>query len=343
MKMKLHRLVLPLAHPFTIARGTITEQVSLVVELEHDGVRGFGEVTENSYYGHTYESMATALEAVHPHLSRWTNAAPGQWWPELLSLTNENYFATSAVDIAAHDLRGKLLGIPTWQDWGLRWENIPDSSYTIGIDSIETMLSKLAEQPGWSTYKIKLGTPHDIQIVQRLREATDAVFRVDANCGWTADETIANAAALAELGVEFIEQPLPPEAPDQDKLRVFAESALPIVADESCQQMRDVSNCAGRFHGVNVKVCKCGGLTPALHMLRQARAAGMKTMVGCMIESSIGISGAAQLLPLLDFADLDGAVLLVHDPASGVHIQRGHVRLAAGPGTGARLGTASES
>jgi len=337
LNMTLHRLVLPLAHPFTIARGSITEQVSLVVELEQDGLQGFGEVTENSYYGHTYETLAAALEATRPLLPKLVHLSPVDLWADVLHAVGGNHFAASAFDIAAHDLYGKRQGIPTWQAWGLQWEHVPDSSYTIGIDSIDVMLAKLAEQPGWGTYKIKLGTPHDLELIRALRSATNATFRVDANCGWTVEETLYNAAALAELRVEFIEQPLPAEAADEDHRRLFAESRLPIIADESCQQPRDVGKCAGRFHGINVKVCKCGGLTPALQMLREGRELGMKTMVGCMIESSIGISGAAQLLPLLDYADLDGAVLLAHDPAEGVTLNRGQVQLTDRAGTGARL------
>lgn len=337
LNMNLHRMVLQLAHPFTIARGSITEQVSLVVELEQDGVRGFGEVTENSYYGHTFETLAAALEATRTLLPKLAEGSPFDLWEKVLEAVAGNDFAASAFDIAAHDLYGKRLGVPTWQAWGLQWEHVPESSYTIGIDSIDVMLGKLAEQPGWGTYKIKLGTAHDLEIVRALRAATAAGFRVDANCGWTVEETLRNATALAELGVEFIEQPLPADADDQDQRRLFAESRLPIIADESCQQPSDVRKCAGRFHGINVKVCKCGGLTPALSMLREARELGMKTMVGCMIESSIGISGAAQLLPLLDYADLDGAVLLAYDPAEGVTLNRGQVQLSDRPGTGARL------
>ncbi len=337
MKLSLHRRVLKLVHPFTIARGSIDDQVSLIVELEHQGVHGFGEVAENSYYGHSYDSLARGLEPAIQMLDQIVDQPPLVLWPKLLDALQHNYFAASAVDMAAHDLRGKRLGIPTWQDWGLQWERVPPSSFTIGIDSVDVMLAKLAEQPGWDVYKIKLGTPQDLHVIERLRQATSATFRVDANCGWNVEQTIGNSQRLAELGVEFIEQPLPPHAPQADQRRVFGESCLPIIADESCQTPQDVLACHGLFHGVNVKICKCGGLTPALHMLRQARELGMKTMLGCMIESSIGISGAAQLLPLLDYADLDGAQLIANDPGQGVEMQCGRVSRPQLPGTGARL------
>ena len=337
MKMTLYRLSLPLAHTFTIARESITTQPSLVVQLEHDGVCGLGEVTENNFYGHTLDSISASLERAAGMLDEYINHSPIDLWPKMRDSMDGDMFALSALDIAAHDLRGKRLGISTWNDWGLEWTGIPQSSYTIGIDSIPKMISKLQEQPGWSIYKIKLGTPNDLEVVAELRKHTDAVFRVDANCGWSADETIANSKILAGLGVEFIEQPLSIESSAGDKRRVYNESNLPIIADEDCQVSDDVPRCRGLYHGVHVKICKCGGLTPALSMLREARKLGMKTMVGCMVESSIGISGAAQLMPLMDYADLDGAVLLSDSPAEGISILKGVVQLAKGPGTGALL------
>ena len=337
MKMKLYRMNLPLAHQFTIARESIATQASLIVELEHDGVHGLGEVTENSFYGHTLDSITASLIRATGTLDNYIDQSPIELWPKMCELLVGDMFALSALDIAAHDLRGKRLGIPTWQDWGLEWTGIPQSSYTIGIDSIEKMIAKLREQPGWSIYKIKLGTANDIAVVTELRKHTGAVFRVDANCGWTADETIANSHVLAKLGVEFIEQPLAIDSSAEDKLRVYNESKLPILADEDCQVSEDVLHCKGLYHGINVKICKCGGLSPALRMLRQAKQLKMKTMVGCMIESSIGISGAAQLMPLMDYADLDGAVLLSDSPTEGVRVVKGVVHLADRPGTGAVL------
>jgi len=337
MKMQLYRLNLPLAHTFTISRESITTQPSVIVELEHNGVVGYGEVTENRFYGHTFDSITSSLERVRGMIGEYADHSPVELWPKLRDAMRNDMFALSALDIAAHDLRGKTIGIPTWQDWGLEWTGEPHSSYTIGIDTIEQMVAKLQEQPGWKTYKIKLGTANDLGIVSELRKHTDAVFRVDANCGWTADETIANSKALAELNVEFIEQPTPTETSQAVKQRVYHESALPIIADEDCQVSDDVGRCSGLYHGVNVKICKCGGLTPALQMLREARRLGMKTMVGCMVESAIGISGAAQLLPLMDYADLDGAVLLADSPTTGVRVEKGFVKLTDRAGTGGLL------
>jgi len=337
MKLTLYRQELQLVDPFTIARGTITKQHSLIVELRDGDLVGWGEVTENDYYGHTFESMAASLRRAETLLGEYRQKPPEDVWAHGLEVTAGDRFALSALDLAAHDLWAKRLGQPCWQRWGLEWADTPDSSFTIGIDTIERMVEKLQRHPGWKAYKIKLGTPHDLEIVRTLRQHTDATFRVDANCGWTANETIERSAELQQLGVEFIEQPLPTEASDNDKRRVYEQSALPIIADESCQIRLDVADCQGLFHGVNVKLCKCGGLTPALAMLREARQLGLKTMVGCMIESSIGISSAAQLLPLLNYADLDGALLISNDPASGVRVERGYVAEPTAPGTSAEL------
>jgi len=198
------------------------------------------------------------------------------------------------------------------------------------------MVQKMQEFPGWPVYKIKLGTPDDVEIVRTLRGHTDAVFRVDANCAWGVEETIRNSAALKELGVEFIEQPLAPDDSDGMK-EVYRASALPVVADESCQQEPDVDRCGTCFHGVNVKLVKCGGLTPARRMIARARALGLKTMVGCMTETSVGVSAIAQLLPMLDYVDMDGALLLAQDIATGVTIDRGRVQFPDENGCGVKL------
>lgn len=337
IRMNLYRVKLPLAHEFTIARGSISTQPSLIVELVAGDLHGYGEVTESPFYGHSFDSMTRSLQRAQASLDFYETLSPDAVWSKMATLMDNDMFALSALDIAAHDLHARRLGVPVWQAWGLEWSGVPQSSFTIGIDTIDKMVSKLKEQPGWRHYKIKLGTEHDLEIVRQLREQTGAVFRVDANCGWTTKQAIENSQALAELGVEFIEQPLPIEAAEEDKRRLFAESSLPIVADEDCQIDADVRKCHGLYHGVNVKICKCGGLTPALQMLREARQLGMRTMVGCMVESEIGISGAAQLLPLLDYADLDGAVLLADSPTSGVRVERGQVHIVDTAGTGACL------
>ncbi len=334
MIVRLHRLELPLEHEFTIARESTSIQRSLVVELEQDGISGFGESTENQFYGHSIDSMSASIQSVRQQIESFTFGTPSELWQLLSKTLADDLFALAAIDLAAHDLCGKRLGKPTYQLLGLTWSDPPESSYTIGIDRIDKMVAKLQQRPDWSIYKIKLGTDHDVEIVRTLRQHTDAVLRVDANCGWRANETIENSAALKELGVQFIEQPLPRDAAPKQHELVYQKSLLPIVADESCIVESDVQQCVGLFHAVNVKLCKCGGLTPGLRMLKQARRLKLKTMVGCMCESSVAISAASQLLPMLDYADLDGAVLLAEDPAVGTTVTNGKIELSNVMGNG---------
>lgn len=322
MELKIHEFDLPLRHTFTIARGSLDIQKTLIVELRQSGVSGFGESTTNEYYGATFESMADSLEHVRSAIAKHHLEDPEVFWQLLNDELSGDPFAQCALDQAAYDLWGKIRGKPVYQLLGLTLKGLPPSNYTIGIDDVDVMVAKLREYPGWPVYKIKLGTSNDLEIVRRLRQETEATFRVDANCGWTADETIHNAAELATLGVEFIEQPLPADQWDQMQ-RVFQESILPVVADESCQIEADVARCHRHFHGINIKLVKCGGMTPARRMIEHAKRLGIKVMVGCMTESSVGISAIAQLLPLLDYVDMDGAVLLANDIAQGVQVRQG--------------------
>lgn len=336
MQLRLHKFDLPLKHPFTISRGTVSVQQTLIVELGDAGHSGYGEATTNSYYDATYDCMVPTIEAVRPRLEAAELADPVQLWAAMTPNFADGPFALCALDQAAHDLWGKKLGAPVFKLWGLSTESVPLSNFTIGLDTLDRMVAKLAEMPGWPVYKIKLGTPDDLAIIGELRRHTDATFRVDANCGWTADEAIAKSRALADLGVEFIEQPL--KADDwAGARRVFQESALPIVADESCIIESDVDRCASHFHGINIKLVKCGGLTPARRMIARARKLGLKVMVGCMTESTVGISAIAQLLPLLDYVDMDGAALLSSDIATGVKVDRGRCIYPGENGNGVRL------
>jgi L-alanine-DL-glutamate epimerase-like enolase superfamily enzyme len=249
-------------------------------------------------------------------------------------LLPDDPFALCALDQAAHDLWGRRRGQPVWRLWGLQPVNLPPSDYTIGIAPVDEMVAKLREFPEFPVYKIKLGTADDLAIVRALRRETMARFRVDANCAWDAATTIRLAEPLRELGVEFIEQPLPPDDTAGQR-EVFTRSALPVIADESCQTEGDVGRCAGLFHGVNIKLTKAGGLTPARRMIARARELGLSVMVGCMTESTVGISAIGQLLPLLDYADMDGALLLADDVAEGVRVgPDGHVRFPDAPGLG---------
>jgi L-Ala-D/L-Glu epimerase len=336
MKLTLSTFNLTTRHPFTISRGTTAVQPTLVVTLEQDGIRGYGESNDYPFYGCTLQNMAEALESVRGHLESRPIGDPAVLWQELDPRLSPNRFAQSALDQAAWDLWGKLRGAPVWKLWGLSLDHCPPTDYTIGIAPIETMVAKLREMPGFPVYKVKLGTKDDLEIIQALRRATDAVFRIDANCAWSIDETIEKSHRLKELGVEFIEQPMVRDNWRQME-RVYRDSALPIIADESSQTEDDVARCEGLFHGINVKLAKCGGLTPAKRMLEDARCRGMTTMVGCFAESSVGISAAAQVAPLLNYADIDGILLIAQDIATGVTIDRGRIVFPNENGCGVKL------
>jgi L-Ala-D/L-Glu epimerase len=342
MNLHLHAFDLPLRHVFTIARESISVQPALIVQLEEQGVSGYGEATTNAYYGATLENMSRALLGVRGQLEQRNIGDPAELWELLSPSLQDHPFAQCALDQAAHDLWGKRLGKPVYELWGLSTRQLPLTNYTIGIDTIDVMVRKMQEFPDWPVYKIKLGTEHDLEIIRQLRRHTDAVFRVDANTGWTADETLHNARVLKDLNVEFIEQPLPADR-WEDMRRVYAECVLPVIADESCIIESDVARCAGHFHGINIKLSKCGGLTPARRMIQQARGLQMRVMVGCMTESTVGISAIAQLLPLLDYVDMDGALLLAQDIATGVRIDQGRCIYPPNPGHGIELTATSET
>ncbi|MBI5385625.1 MAG: dipeptide epimerase [Verrucomicrobia bacterium] len=342
MKLHLHNISLPLRHAFTISQGTTTVQENLLVELSEGGLSGFGEgASSHAYKAFTADTMRADLEAARARIESERLDDPAALWDRLLPALGHNRFALCALDEAAHDLWGKKLGQPVWKLWGLELRHLPLSNYTIGIDTIETMVMKMREFDGWPIYKIKLGTRDDVAIVRELRRHTTATFRVDANCAWTAEQTLATAPELKALGVEFIEQPLPAGEWAGMK-RVFAGCALPVIADESCLVEDDVPRCAGHFHGINIKLTKAGGLTPARRMIRRARELGLKVMVGCMAESTVGISAIGQLLPLLDYVDMDGAVLIAKDVASGVRLEKGRAVFPKENGNGVTLLEKSE-
>ena len=335
MQLFFHQFDLQLRHTFTIAHDSRDIQPTLIVELREGNISGFGEATTNQYYGVTVESMIQSLNSVRNLIESHELENPEDFWRIIYPHLQSNLFALCALDCAANDLWAKKKGQKLYETWGLSTENNPITDFTIGIDSIENMVLKMKEMP-WPLYKIKLGTDHDLDIVKELRQHTDAVFRIDANCAWTAKQTIDYSYKLKNLGVEFIEQPL--QADDWEGMKkVYEESALPIIADESCIIETDVERCHEYFHGVNIKLTKCGGLTPAFRMIKMAKTLNLKTMVGCMNESSVGISAIAHLLPLLDYVDMDGTLLITNDPACGVTFDFGKVTYANENGTGVRL------
>lgn len=334
MELILHTFRLKLRHDFKISRGTRKYQNTVIAELRDKNYSGYGEAAVNAYYGVNTEEVLADLMRLKPFVEtqNWRN--PAELWHKAAQ-QSENSFALCALDMAAWDLFAKQRGVPLYQLWGLSADNLPKTNYTIGLADLSEMKERIRETP-WPIYKIKLGTKDDPAIVRALRQETSSLFRVDANGAWTAAQTIDFSKEFLSLGVEFIEQPLPATKTNAMK-SVFAASALPLVADESCVKEQDVYRCLGKFHGINIKLTKCGGLTPALRMIAQAKQLKLKVMVGCMTESSVGISAIAQLLPLLDYVDMDGALLFENDIAEGIQICAGKISYAPQNGTGAKL------
>lgn len=338
MRLRFHTFELFQTDPWTVSRESFDSTGCLIVELQHEGLAGLGEASAfmTERYDSSIDRMIAALRAVEPVLRDHDFDTPGALWERLAPQLSASPFAQCALDVAAHDLWGKLHGAPVHRLWGLDPADAPPTDFSIGLDTPEEMLRKMSSLPDWPIYKIKLGTPDDVALVRHLRAHTSAVFRVDANCGWDVDETLRKAEALAGLGVEFVEQPLPVAAWAQMKA-LRERCPLPLMADESCCEAADVARCAGHFDGVNIKLMKCGGLTPARRMVAEARALGLQVMAGCMPESSVGISALAQLAPLLDHLDADSPLLIANDVASGVGFDRGRLVYPAAPGIGATL------
>jgi L-alanine-DL-glutamate epimerase-like enolase superfamily enzyme len=256
-------------------------------------------------------------------------------WHYLHHLIPENPFLVCALDMAAWDLFGKMKGKLLYQLWDTPWKETPICDYTIGIDTIEKMVEKIHNKP-WPIYKIKLGTDQDIEIITALRKETDATFRVDANAGWGLEEALVKIPLLADLGVEMIEQPLDKNNWEGMKI-LFEKSVIPLYADESCVFEQDIIKCKDHFHGINIKLTKCSGLTPARRMIQQARTLGIKVMMGSMNESTIGSAAIAHFLPQLDLVDMDGPLLLSEDIATGISYTNGKVQLNGSDGLGIQV------
>ncbi|MGQ4555259.1 enolase C-terminal domain-like protein [Halobellus sp. GM3] len=342
LSTEFERVSLPLADAFTIARGTQRVAENVVVRItDGAGSTGVGAAAPAPHYGET----AATVEAVLPDLLSVVESvgdphALDRIERERRAVVAGNPAAHAAVDIALADLAAKRLGVPLYRQWGLDPETAPRTSFTIGLDTTDRMREKTqaAVAEGYDVLKVKLGTDRDEAIVAAVREeAPDAAIRVDANEAWTPRQAVRMTERLSEFGVEFVEQPVP--ATDPEGLRfVYERSSLPIAADESCVRLPDVPAVADRVDIVNLKLMKTGGLAEAKRMIHAARAHGLEVMLGCMIESNASIAAACHLAPLLDYADLDGALLLEDDEYAGVPIDGSDVRLAAldRAGTGAK-------
>jgi L-alanine-DL-glutamate epimerase-like enolase superfamily enzyme len=333
--MDVEVLTLRTTHPFVIARGGQSDHRTVCVRLvDQDGNEGLGEAAPSKYYGETPESVLAALQlygTLLPDDPFQLEDAERRWENKLRG----NAAARSALSAALHDLVGKRLGVPLFRMWGLDPCLAPKSTFTIGLDAPERIKAKVREADAYPILKIKLGTDRDLEILQAIRDATDKEIRVDANCGWTVKRALQMLPALDEFGVTVLEQPLVPHDL-QGLAAVTAQADIPVIADESCLTTVDIPRLVGKVDGINIKLAKCGGLREALRMIAVARAHGMMVMVGCMIESSLGITAAAHLTPLVDIVDLDGAALLADDPFIGATIEAGQVSLPTGAGLGVR-------
>ncbi|MDQ7051886.1 MAG: dipeptide epimerase [candidate division KSB1 bacterium] len=337
MKLHIETRELRMQHVWRISRDQASAKVNVFIQLEHDGVTGFGEVAPNIRYNETTDSSIEFLERAQSVLE---SANPWHFqdllW-QIHDLDAEQNAAKAAIDMAVLDWIGKKLEVPLYRFFGLDGGKAPVTSYSIGIDTPEKIKEKIREAEGYPILKIKLGSEDDERIMQAVREATDRTVRVDANEGWPDPrQALEKIHWLAQLNVEFVEQPLP-AGRLEDVAWLRERSPLPIVADEDVHLARDISALAHAYDGINIKIMKSGGLLEALRMIHTARALGLSIMLGCMIESSLAITAAVHLSPLVDWADLDGNLLLANDPFVGAGVQDGKLILPDGPGLGVRI------
>ncbi len=335
MKVNYKSFNLPFKYPFTISKGTKTHQPTFVAELDFNGLKGYGEAPAISYYNIPVEKMIADLEAKKMLVEKYALIDPERYWHYLHHLFPQNPFLVCALDIAAWDIFGKLRQLPLYKYWGTNFSTAPLTDYTIGIDNIEKMVDKLKQKP-WPIYKIKLGTAEDIKIIEALRKHTDAVFRVDANAGWQLEEALEIIPALQQLGVEMVEQPLAKDNWDGMKV-LYQKSTLPLFADEACVFEKDVEKCLDHFHGINIKLTKCSGITPAIRMINKAKELNLQVMIGCMNESTIGSAAIAHLAPMVNYIDMDGPLLLAEDIATGIEYDFGKYTVSGKPGLGINL------
>lgn len=324
-------LDLLLRHTFRLSRGASDERFNLIVELEDDDLTGLGEAAPIPRYDQDRRSAAQAVEAMagrlgdprHFDSAAARAAVPGQ------------SAAEAAVDMALLDLAGKRLDAPLYELLGLDPKATPVTSMTIGLDTPEIVEAKVREASDFEVLKVKLGTDEDRAVLEAVRDTTDQRLRVDANEGWSLKDALDRLEWLAKMGVEFVEQPLP-AAQLEETRELRRHSPLPLIADESVGRAVDIPRLAGAFDGINIKLMKCGGVGEALRMIHVARAHGMQVMLGCMVESSLAITAAAHLSPLVDFADLDGPMLVKNDPFVGATFDGGRIVLPDAPGLGVR-------
>ena len=325
---------LKLTVPFRISREVQYTSSNAIIQVTHDDFTGLGEASPTEYYG---ESLETVLACVTLFAGNLGNDPflIEDIFHTLDKIIGLNPSAKAAVDMALYDIIGKMLDVPVYKLLGLNPAHAAHTSFTIGLDTPMNMAKKALVARDYPILKIKVGTKHDLDIIKAIRDVTPAVIRVDANTGWTPKEAIKNIQAFAPYNIEFVEQPVP--AHDLAGLKLIRDNVpLPIIADESCVTVEDIPRIVGCVDGINIKLMKCGGIHSALKMIHVARAHNLSVMLGCMIESSLAITAAAHLTPLVDYADLDGNLLIDNDPYLGVIVEKGKLVLPDGPGLGVK-------
>lgn len=333
LKLSYRPYELQLRHVFTVAASSRTTTPVVLTTIEYEGVRGYGEASMPPYLGESHESVLGFLSKVN--LEQFTDPFLIEDILEYIEgVMPGNYAAKASLDIALHDLTGKLLGQPWFRLWGLNQAKTPLTSFTIGIDTADVVREKTLEAAEFKLLKIKLGRDNDREMIETVRSVTDVPIFVDVNQGWK-DRVYAMEMAhfLNENNCQFIEQPMPKEMKD-DIAWLTAGSPLPIVADEALQTYRDLLGMKGIYSGINIKLMKCGGMHAAYKMVTMARQMGMKILIGCMTETSCAVSAASQLSPLVDWADLDGNLLIANDVYKGMTVVDGRVKIPDGPGIG---------
>ena len=332
LQLKYRQYDLAFEYPFALSKGLKTHQPTLILSLGLGRLTGYGEATEIGYYNVRIEEMIVSLEKNRTAIERYALNGPERFWHFLHHLLPGQNFLIAALDMAGWDLWAQLNRRPLYALIGLQWKNIPLTDYTIGINSPDEIRERVKEKP-YPIYKLKVGSLNDLAALEALREATDAVIRIDANEAWSLDDAKAILPHLERLGVELIEQPL--HRDDREGMIALKElTQIPIIADEACREEKDAEACLELYDGINIKLAKCGGITPALNMIRAARKAGKKIMLGGMCETNVGATILAHLLPLANYADIDGPLLLKENVGQGLVYEQGLIRLPQVPGSG---------
>ncbi len=340
MRLRFRPILLELRHPFRLATGSRTHTNAMLTEIHFVGFTGYGEAAMPPYYGENHATAAEFLQIAAdllkklPESLKLSGSSIQGIMAEIDALAPGNNAAKASVDIALHDLLGKIEDQPLWQLLGIAPEKMPPTSFTLGIDEPEILRQKMLEATDFQIIKIKLGSENDQQIIRTIREISDKPIYADANQGWkNREEALDLVHWLAEQNVRLIEQPFSKDNLD-DAAWLSARAPVPIIADESFQRLADLDRVADCFHGVNIKLMKCTGLTEGLHIASAARAKGLKLMVGCMTETSCGILAAALLAPLCDYADIDGCWLIRNNPFEMPILENGSIRFGEGSGLG---------